>query len=431
MPTTVIIALAVSLAIAPVVIWYFVLLRQEHFQKRILFWIFIGGSLSVIPIFLLQYFWKLYPAFDVLKLIESQVANAAEAAILTFVVVGIIEEVMKHSAVRLAEDRHPEYVQTLKHALVFSLVSGLGFAFAENIFYFYNIYIVYGVGDLISSFVFRSIFTAMGHMVFSAIFGYYFGIAKFAHAITSYEKLIGKKFYVTKLFGRLFGWKTYEVYRQKKILQGLLIAMGLHAVFNFLLEMQKVVPVMILIMVSALYVYYLMKRTTGNLLFSFSERRHSTMAPGDESVVIELLGMWSNEGRYQEVMEICDRLLAKDPDNNVVKLFKAKAKENLKLKTVYEKLKQTMQKTKPAEISATVATVITPDTAMKAEDEQIIAEVMDMWFKEEKYSQVVEVAQRLLARNPQSKGARVILEKAFNKQKIEELFGALGKLFND
>lgn len=37
--------------------------------------------------------------------------------------------------------------------------------------------------------------------------------------------------------------------------------------------------------------------------------------------------MWYKEKKYQDVIEICDRLLQKDPSNNVVKLFKAHALE--------------------------------------------------------------------------------------------------------
>ena len=425
MPTWLIIVIAVLLAIAPVAIWYSILLRQEELKKRTLFWIFAGGTISVVPIFLLQFLWDRYPQINIYRLIENNITNAVEAAVLTFALVGITEEIVKHLVVRFTDKWHPEYINTIKNALVFSIVSALGFAFAENIFYFYNIYVHYGVGDLISSFIFRSVFTAMGHMIFSAIFGYYFGIAKFATAITEHAKLTGTKFYITRFFGRLFGWKTYEIYRQQKILQGLLIAMSVHAVFNTLLQMGMVLPVIVLILLCAIYVYYLMKRKTGNLLFSFSARRQSTMIPQDEDVVLELLGMWSKEGKYKEVVEICDRLLKRDPDNNVVKIFKAKARENERVRDVYEKLKNVFQKTNSAELAGSAGT----GAILNPEDEKVVAEVMDAWYKDGKYSEVINVAKRLLEKNPNSRGARIILEKAFDKKKAEDLFISLQKLF--
>ena len=62
------------------------------------------------------------------------------------------------------------------------------------------------------------------------------------------------------------------------------------------------------------------------LVFTEEEKaRPSTIGTEEENVVIELMGMWINEGKYKEVIEICDRLSLRDPDNNVVKLFRAKA----------------------------------------------------------------------------------------------------------
>ena len=54
---------------------------------------------------------------------------------------------------------------------------------------------------------------------------------------------------------------------------------------------------------------------------------------------MEFIGMAMNEGKLEEVVQICDRLLIRDPDNNVVKLFKAQARDKLKLKQFYDSLK--------------------------------------------------------------------------------------------
>ena len=42
------------------------------------------------------------------------------------------------------------------------------------------------------------------------------------------------------------------------------------------------------------------------------------MARRDQDVVLELLAMWTKEGRYRDVVDICQRLLMRDPDNKVV-----------------------------------------------------------------------------------------------------------------
>jgi hypothetical protein len=53
------------------------------------------------------------------------------------------------------------------------------------------------------------------------------------------------------------------------------------------------------------------------------------MAKSDEDVVIELLGMWFNKGKYVDVIHICERLLKRDPNNKIVNLFKAKALDSM------------------------------------------------------------------------------------------------------
>ena len=68
------------------------------------------------------------------------------------------------------------------------------------------------------------------------------------------------------------------------------------------------------------------------------------MAKKDEDVVVELLGMWFQQEKYVDVMHICERLLERDPDNNVVKLFQAKAMDKMDDKDTYKKILGTVLK---------------------------------------------------------------------------------------
>lgn len=417
------VVISILLALVPVAIWGGLIRKKTTQERKFLIQVFIGGSLSVVPILLYQRLWEKFSVLDIIGFIEGHVTDPKTAAILVFIFVGIMEEVVKQAVVRITDRRHPEIFLTINGTLTLSVVSALGFAFAENIFYFYSIWVNFGFVDLFSSFVFRSSFTAAGHMIFSGIFGYYFGMAKFASDFTAQERFAGKKFYLTRFFGKIFRLKTYEIYRQQKILQGLFLAMGIHAVFNYLLQMNLVLPVMALIAVSGTYIYYLLHTVSGHLLFSFTQRRTSTMALKDEEVVIELLGLWLNDGKFQEVITICDRLLKRDPDNNVVKLFRAKAADNEKLRNVYESLKQVFGKENLKINGEGELSTLAP------ENEKVVAEVMDMWFSQGEYKKVIEVANRLLARNPTSEGARLILKKAIGKEKLQKVFHSLKFLF--
>lgn len=419
---------SILLAVIPVAIWL-QLIHREGEERGLYIKTFLTGTFAVVPPFLIILLFERFPQLDIYSTIGRTVTEVALAALLTNVVVGIIEEIAKHAIVRVIDKRHPEYIQTIGTALKLSICAGLGFSFAENIFYFYNIWVNpdYTFADLFSSFVFRSIFTMCLHMIASGIFGYYFGIGKFAADITEHARWEGKHMVIARWISKLTGKMTFQVVREMKNLKGLLIAMTVHAVFNASLDLQHKLPSILIAVVSAIYIIYLLQTKSGHLMFSIVKRKASTMAARDEDVVLELLGMWAKEGRYEEVAKICDNLLARDPDNNVVKLFKAKASDNQELKRVYTSLKAVFEKE-----AAMPSTAKTPGAiSFNIEDEKTILEVMDMFYKQGNYKQVLDVANKLLARNPSSEGAKVLLSKAMDREKMKRVFDSLSMLFKE
>lgn len=421
---------SVLLAIIPVIIWINILNRQGE-EKSLYFKTFLLGTFAVVPPFLLILLFDRFPELNIYSIINSTVEQIALAVLFTNVFVGIIEEIAKHIIVRIIDKRHPEYIQTISSALKLSICAGLGFAFAENIFYFYSIWTNpnYSIYDLFSTYVFRSIFTMCGHMVFSGIFGYHFGIGKFAADITEEARWEGNKMRFTRFVSRITGKMPFQIVREEKNMLGLFLAMALHASFNALLDLQQKIPSILIVFIGAVYIAYLLHTKSGHLLFSLTKRKVSTMTPKDQDVVLELLGMWFKEGRLEEVIGICDRLLARDPDNNVVKLFRAKAGDNEKLRQVYKTLKDVFAKEKALKVDEKAGdqAVITMDKA----NEEIVIEVMDAWFKEKKYKEVLAIANRLLERNPASQGAKLLLQKALDREKLQRMFTALGTLFHE
>ncbi len=417
-----------GMAVIPVVLWLSFIGKGEE-NRSIFIKTFLFGTLSVIPPFILIFVFKYFPQLNIYSLINTSVEDLLVIAILTNIVVGIIEELGKNMIVRITDKRHPEYIQTLNHALKLSVCAGLGFAFAENIFYFYSVWVnpYYSVKDLIATFIFRSMVTLCGHMIFSGVFGYFFGIGKFASDMTEMAQWQGRLMSIEKFFAKITGKLPFQIRRGLFNLKGLLIAMGLHMAFNASLDMNHKILAISIVLMGGVYIWYLMSTASGHLLFSLVKRQAASMAPRDESVVLEFLGMWKNQGKLTEVIEICDRLLKRDPDNNVVKLFKAKAQDDQKLKDVYSSLKTVFGKT--ATNQGTVTTQVNTAIALPQGSETVVLEVMDMMYKDGKYKQVLDVANRLLERNPQSAGAKVLLAKALDQQKMQNLFDSLGKLF--
>ena len=323
------IIVATLLAAIPALIWGGLLFGGRSTSRGPLFLAFFLGTLTVLPIQGLNYLWAIFPQTDIFQTIELKVTEVHLAALLTLALVGILEELTKSGVVRFI-DKTRIGIQTINDAVKYSVLAGLGFAFIENILYFTFIWKGLGLAALPGPLIFRSIFTVCGHMVFSGIFGYYFGLAKFAKPIMETKLWMGEKALFTRVMSNILGTNEANAFRQFTLLKGLFIAMSIHLAFNFLLEFEYVWPVMFLIAGGFLYLLYLLARKASAIVFS-GLGRPSSMNKKDQEVVMELLGLWSQEGRYQDVIDICQRLLMSDPDNKVVHLFQAQAMDQQKL----------------------------------------------------------------------------------------------------
>lgn len=331
--------ISVILAIVPVGIWLYILFKDTKHAKGILALMFSGGILAVLFVFGLQFFWQYFPEFDPFLWIETNITDPTYYFVVLFVLVGVLEEVVKQIMVRFVDTR-TILVQTINDSIRFSIAAALGFAFAENIVYFHSVMTEAAIQDVIVTFLFRSIFTACAHMIFSGIFGYFFGIAKFTLDITRHRHWQGKIYIGVHIISKMFRIPYAQAFKEYKILQGLIIAILLHAVFNYLLQMNYILPVIGLVVAGYLYLRYLLQRKAGNLILvtDIDEKKQSSMGKKDEDVVLELIGMWFEQKKFVDVMHICERLLERDPDNNVVKLFKAKAMDKLDPNNPYMKI---------------------------------------------------------------------------------------------
>ena len=323
------------LALIPAIIWLSILFKRSK-RRSIQILIFAGSIFSVVPVFFLQYFLNLFPQFDVVHFFQQNIENQNLNFLILFIAVGVVEEIVKQTLVRMI-DRRYMLIQTINESIQYSLVAALGFSFAENIFYIYSIYSQLGIQQLFVAYLFRSIFTTCAHMIFSGLFGYYYGIAKFSLNIVEQTRWTGNKSRIATWLANRFAISTFESYKQLTILKGALIAIFAHAVFNFLLQFNQIIPVVIYVIIGYLSLRHLLKQRSGRLILitDSSRERESTMAKRDEDTVIELLGMWFNERRYVDVIHICQRLLQRDPDNKIVALFKAKAIDKLGEKDAY------------------------------------------------------------------------------------------------
>ena len=153
-----------------------------------------------------------------------------------FVIVGMLEEFTKHLVLRFTDD---EKIKSVDDALEFSIIVALGFVFIENILYFEKIWNQSFTGLVFFSFVIlRSSVSAMAHICFSGILGYFYGIARFSNEI--YQQTTQKsKNIAIKYLNQILHLKETTLFHEEKMMEGMILAMTLHAIFNALLEYGK------------------------------------------------------------------------------------------------------------------------------------------------------------------------------------------------
>lgn len=324
------------LALAPALIWLRIWSgkRTSPMTKKYLFIAFILGSLTVFPVFFIHYVWSTFPQTDIVNLIAQTKIPVQEKIIILFLVAAVLEEIAKFLVI-LYIDKSKDLVFSIHEAIKFGIVAGLGFAFAENIFYFYNVGLSMELPKFLALFTFRSLITVCGHLIFSGVFGNYYGISKFSKSFATQEywgnvKKLDKRSLTDKELN-----KKAKRFSKLTIAKGLFIAVAIHAAFNYFLQAGMVNYVLILIGISLIYLVYLYKRRSGYLSLLYQRSKLSHMKDRDKDVVLELLGLWYTQGKYLNVIETSIRLLEKDPTNPLVRLFLNKALDNQRFIDAY------------------------------------------------------------------------------------------------
>lgn len=198
------------LAFAPGIFWLWYFYHKDKYRPEPLLLVvrtFIMGMAAVIPVALLE--TALINPNDLLR---SQSILALLGA--SFLIVGPVEEGAKFLAVRLTVYRSPYFDEEVD-GMVYSTACALGFASLENLFYLLR----FGWQVI----VMRAFLSTLAHVVMSGMWGYALGRAKVQ---PEREALLTSG--------------------------GLLAAMLLHGLFDFLLLTQSVFALLVIPMVIVL-----------------------------------------------------------------------------------------------------------------------------------------------------------------------------------
>lgn len=257
--------LAVTLAIVPACAWGYIFYKKQKGQKAMTVKTFIAGATFVAPLLAYKYLWQYFPwlnAFEYTHPFKDDLIGFSTFGIvpldviLTFMIVGVIEECTKLWAVKATDKRR---ICSIDDAIEMCVTAALGFAFAENILYFYNIMSARGMENILYPFVFRSLFSTFAHVMFSGILGYYYGLALFADDVLK-EKYNQKRWPFARWLARIIHCKKQVLFHEEKMAEGLLIAIILHATFNIFLEMSWTFLVIPFLTGGYIYLSYLMEK---------------------------------------------------------------------------------------------------------------------------------------------------------------------------
>ncbi len=201
----------VALAFAPGIFWLWFYYRQDRYEPEPKMWIvkvFVLGMLVVIPAAIAEALvGKIFPFLEGKGLISI--------LLYSFLVIAPIEEYAKYLAVKKSVYKTLEFDE-ITDGIIYSATAALGFASLENLFYMIDL----GASVMIV----RAPLSTLGHVLFSGMWGYYLGLAKFS---PGQEKRLIKK--------------------------GLLLAILFHGAYDFILFTNTVLALLVIPLMFIMY----------------------------------------------------------------------------------------------------------------------------------------------------------------------------------
>ena len=173
----------------------------------------------------------------------------------------VIEEYVKHLTVRFIDDKK---IKDVDDAITLSIVVGLAFAFIETIIY------AISVKDM-ALILPRALMTMPIHVIASGIFGYYYGLSRFASPILKAEHKEKKYQIRFKWLHTVLRMKKSDIYEEEKTAQGLVMATLFHTTANVLFELNYAYVTVPLIVVGLTVLSYYYKES--HIIYRLLHRR--------------------------------------------------------------------------------------------------------------------------------------------------------------
>lgn len=261
--------IAAGVALIPAVVWCMLFLKYHKERLSTVALLFLAGMLSTVPILFydtlvrrgveMQFFlFRIKPesfsqtaqSFVTGQLVEGgSMRSVLLATLLSFVFVGLIEEVSKYWVLSRSAK---QLFSSIDEVMELSIIVAIGFAFAENIINpvyftaFVKNFLLDGasrdIGGFLGNVLGRSVLTSMVHIVSTGVMGYFLGLAIFAEPILAerHEQKRAHRWFCA--LHRMLRLEEVSVYRVQMLATGLLAAILLHGFFNFLVTLPEILP---------------------------------------------------------------------------------------------------------------------------------------------------------------------------------------------
>lgn len=276
------------LALVPVVSILYILFRSDSLDrshKKLIIWTFIFGMLSVPLVLFVNYLLKEYLGIDLNLYTVTQSLSLSKFSgdilalfqdffiggilfklFIGVLIMALLEECSKAFVVARVDGRRKAFTRIID-GVEFSIAAGLGFSFIENIVYFRLIQDAFvDIRSVLPALMVRALISTLAHVMFSGLFGYYYGKARFlAHHNALHPDSSGSTWRMFHLgnavkvrFLRswhfLQGTNLHERFvrgfkQDELIAEGILVATILHAIFNYTLTLgigYLVVPLLVI-----------------------------------------------------------------------------------------------------------------------------------------------------------------------------------------
>ncbi|MDH5596669.1 MAG: PrsW family intramembrane metalloprotease [Candidatus Peregrinibacteria bacterium] len=264
-------------AIIPAAIWALLFLKNHKENRWLVFFTFVGGILAAQVILLYKGYWDstLNLIFVKVSLVDFRsnlneiIVNATTAAFAVFLGIGAMEEVAKFWLMKIIAKG---FFRSIDDVIALAIISALGFSFYENMIYFNNHWNQLAGASFYLLVISRVTIVTMVHMLCSGVMGYYFGLAYFASPILKIQHKEKRRHPILKFLKSVLHMKKSHLYRDEMMVIGLVLAMVIHAFYDFILSSTIDLPPLVVSVTVLLYFFggyyflnYLMGRKEAKL----------------------------------------------------------------------------------------------------------------------------------------------------------------------